>query len=145
MAEVVGYRAPSFAINDDILKIIANAGYLYDSSYNSFSLHGRYGKISLNGTGKLGIGHKLSDNFYELPISNLIVNGRFLPLGGGAYFRLIPVSLFNLGIKKIGWTHRVFFDLVLIDEINIRKTPCMLPDYLITIYENTVKGFIRRE
>ena len=51
-AEVAGYRAPSFAINDDILKIIEDAGYLYDSSYNSFSLHGRYGKISLNGPEK---------------------------------------------------------------------------------------------
>ena len=51
-AEVAGYRAPSFAINDDILKIIEDAGYLYDSSYNSFGLHGRYGKISLNGPPK---------------------------------------------------------------------------------------------
>jgi hypothetical protein len=68
---VAGYRAPSFAINDDILKIIEDAGYLYDSSYNSFGLHGRYGRISLNGSGKSGIAHKFSDNFYELPISNL--------------------------------------------------------------------------
>ncbi len=100
-AEVAGYRAPSFAINDDILKIIEDAGFFYDSSYNSFGLHGRYGRISLNGTGKKGISHKISDYFFELPISNLMVNGRFLPLGGGAYFRLIPASVFNLGIKKI--------------------------------------------
>jgi len=72
-AEVAGYRAPSFAINDDILKIIEDAGYLYDSSYNSFSLHGRYGKISLNGTSKKGIAHKLSNDFYELPVSNLSI------------------------------------------------------------------------
>ncbi len=46
---VAGFRAPSFSINDEILKAVAESGYLYDSSYNSFSLHGRYGKISLNG------------------------------------------------------------------------------------------------
>jgi polysaccharide deacetylase family protein (PEP-CTERM system associated) len=46
-SEIFGYRAPSFSISDDILKIIAECGYLYDSSYNSFALHGRYGKLNL--------------------------------------------------------------------------------------------------
>ena len=68
---VAGYRAPSFAINDDILKIIEDCGYRYDSSYNSFGLHGRYGRISLNGAGKCGLAHKISDTFFELPLSNL--------------------------------------------------------------------------
>ena len=99
--EVVGYRAPSFSINDNILTIIRDSGYRYDSSYNSFSLHGRYGRISLNGTGKFGIAHKLSQNFYELPISNMNLGNQILPWGGGAYFRLIPLSLFHSGIKKI--------------------------------------------
>jgi polysaccharide deacetylase family protein (PEP-CTERM system associated) len=98
-AEVAGYRAPSFAINDDILNIIEDAGYLYDSSYNSFGLHGRYGKVSLNGAGKKGISHKLSNDFYELPVSNLMVNKWCFPLGGGGYFRLVPYRLFRHGVK----------------------------------------------
>ena len=100
-ASVFGYRAPSFAVNDDILKIIEDTGYLYDSSYNSFGLHGRYGKISLNGTRKKGIAHQLSDNFYELPISNLKLFNKVLPLGGGGYFRLTPYRLFRLGVEQI--------------------------------------------
>ena len=68
---VIGYRAPNFSVNDDILKLIEDCGYFYDSSYNSFALHGRYGKISLNGHIKKGIAHQISDNFFELPISNL--------------------------------------------------------------------------
>ena len=98
---VVGYRAPSFAISDPILKTIEDCGYRYDSSYNSFSLHGRYGRISLNGTGKFGIAHNLSDNFYELPISNLRLASQNLPFGGGVYFRLLPSPVFNMGIKTI--------------------------------------------
>jgi polysaccharide deacetylase family protein (PEP-CTERM system associated) len=70
-SEVYGYRAPSFSIDNTILKVIENCGYLYDSSYNSFSLHGRYGKVTLNGYPKNGIAVKMSENFYELPISNL--------------------------------------------------------------------------
>jgi polysaccharide deacetylase family protein (PEP-CTERM system associated) len=68
---VYGYRAPNFAIDDNTLKTIQDSGYRYDSSFNSFSLHGRYGQISLNGSDKKGIAYKLSDNFCELPISNL--------------------------------------------------------------------------
>jgi polysaccharide deacetylase family protein (PEP-CTERM system associated) len=73
-AEVHGYRAPNFAVNDDVLKTVEDCGYLYDSSYNSFGMHGRYGKISLNGSSKKGIAHKIADNFFELPISNLEFN-----------------------------------------------------------------------
>jgi polysaccharide deacetylase family protein (PEP-CTERM system associated) len=98
---VLGYRAPSFAVDDDILKLIQDTGYLYDSSYNSFSIHGRYGKISLNGDHKRGIAHKISDDFFELPVSNLMIKGRVLPWGGGAYFRLIPLPIFKLGINFI--------------------------------------------
>jgi len=54
-APVYGYRAPSFAINDDILTLIQECGYFYDSSYNSFKLHGRYGKLNLPDNGATGI------------------------------------------------------------------------------------------
>jgi len=113
---VYGYRAPSFAINYDILKIIEDSGYLYDSSYNSFALHGRYGKLSIDGYPKKGIAlpinqstqstNKLNQpinpkNFYELPISNLKLGGLTFPLGGGGYFRIIPNLLFKYGVKSI--------------------------------------------
>ncbi len=70
-APVHGYRAPSFSITNNIFKIIKDCGYIYDSSYNSFNLHGRYGKISLNGIEKKGIAIKLSETFFELPVSNI--------------------------------------------------------------------------
>jgi hypothetical protein len=43
----------------------------------------------------------MTDTLYELPISNLNLLGRILPLGGGAYFRLIPFELFRRGVKRI--------------------------------------------
>jgi polysaccharide deacetylase family protein (PEP-CTERM system associated) len=112
---VSGFRAPNFSIDDDTLKIVEDCGYLYDSSYNSFGIHGRYGKISLNGSKKKGIAHKISQNFFELPISNLNVNYELsamslkrndrnpfvLPWGGGGYFRLLPFSVFKMGVNSI--------------------------------------------
>ena len=88
---VYGYRAPSFAINNDILKIVRDTGHLYDSSFNSFGLHGRYGTIDLPD----------SIDFFELPISNLTINQKVFPLGGGGYFRLIPFPLFKLGMNQV--------------------------------------------
>jgi peptidoglycan-N-acetylglucosamine deacetylase len=119
-SRVYGYRAPNFSISDHILKMIAEAGYEYDSSYNSFAMHGRYGKISLNGNRRSGIAILLNQEstienrkFYELPISNLPFSSFpilrtlghfrhfFFPWGGGAYFRLIPAWLFTNGVKEI--------------------------------------------
>lgn len=98
---VIGYRAPSFSVDNDVLKIIEDCGYLYDSSFNSFAMHGRYGKVDLSQTGKKGIAVKISDRFYELPVSNVKIGNRIFPLGGGGYFRMIPFPLFKLGIRQI--------------------------------------------
>jgi len=109
---VYGYRAPSFSIRDNILKIIEDCGYLYDSSYNSFAIHGRYGQISLCRNGATGIAFRIPktrnpdffgkpETFYELPISNLKFAHQVFPWGGGGYFRLIPFILFKIGIKLI--------------------------------------------
>ena len=37
--EVIGYRAPSFSINDKLMAILRELGYKCDSSLNSFALH----------------------------------------------------------------------------------------------------------
>ena len=116
---MAGFRAPNFSVDDRVLKLVAEAGYAYDSSYNNFDLHGRYGKITLNGQPKAGIAYQLDDGFFELPISNLplsclpilgtlVTLAHFrhysnfhLPWGGGAYFRLVPQSIFLSGVRRI--------------------------------------------
>jgi len=96
-----GYRAPCFSINDYILKIVEDCGYLYDSSYNSFEMHGRYGHLSIDNNGNRGIGERISDGFYELPISNIRLGHQILPWGGGGYFRLLSFPIFKLWVKSI--------------------------------------------
>jgi polysaccharide deacetylase family protein (PEP-CTERM system associated) len=112
---VYGYRAPSFSISSEILLQIMNAGYFYDSSWNSFSMHERYGRLKLQCTGNGCIPLRLSDGFYELPISNFKLKKPFkfrnsstdhqrdfiLPWGGGGYFRLLPLMLFRRGVGSI--------------------------------------------
>ncbi|MFA6010982.1 MAG: XrtA system polysaccharide deacetylase [Desulfobacteraceae bacterium] len=98
---VKGYRAPSFDISMDTLSVIESCGFLYDSSYNSFSGHGRYGQVDCLPFEKKGIAIKISDSFYELPVSNLSLVGKVIPWGGGGYFRLTPSLLFHLGVRRI--------------------------------------------
>ena len=109
-AQINGYRAPSFSVSNEILRIIENTGYRYDASYNSFDKHGRYGKLSLNSSPKRGIAYNLSDNFYEIPVSNLCLNlipyavnrkPFVFPWSGGGYFRLLPLSIFKLGVSRL--------------------------------------------
>ena len=98
---IYGYRAPSFSVDDDVLKIIEGCGYSYDSSYNSFGLNKRYGRVNLARYKAEGIAVKISDTFSELPISNLTCCRSIVPWGGGGYFRLIPLFLFRLGVQSI--------------------------------------------
>jgi polysaccharide deacetylase family protein (PEP-CTERM system associated) len=108
---VQGFRAPSFSINDAVLEQVAEAGYRYDSSYNSFAWHGRYGRIAVNGRPRSGWALQLKERFFELPVSNLVLGlpgggdasgkGFILPWGGGAYFRLIPPALYIRGVRSM--------------------------------------------
>jgi polysaccharide deacetylase family protein (PEP-CTERM system associated) len=98
---VYGFRAPSFVVDDTVLMAIQKAGYTYDSSYNSFSGHGRYGILDLSGATKMQNCYQIKENFYELPISNLTIADRVFPLGGGGYFRLLPFYCFKKGMDLV--------------------------------------------
>jgi polysaccharide deacetylase family protein (PEP-CTERM system associated) len=107
---IYGYRAPSFSVDHEILRIIEDSGYFYDSSFNSFRLNRRYGQVELgaNNGSNNGISIQISDTFFELPISNLKIGKYVLPWGGGGYFRLIPLSLFRQGVEKILKRHGTY-------------------------------------
>ncbi len=99
--EILGYRAPSFSISKASLELVKSAGYQYDSSYNSFSGHGRYGALDLDGYPGTGGVVRIKDTFFEIPVSNLKLGRRIFPLGGGGYFRLFPLPLFKLAMKQV--------------------------------------------
>lgn len=94
-APVNGYRAPSFSINPQVLRVIEECGYKYDSSFNSFSMNHRYGRLDLSKSPRMGIAYRLTENLCELPISNATILGCVMPAGGGAYFRLTPFPIFR--------------------------------------------------
>ena len=95
-----GYRAPSFSITREMTDILAELGFAYDSSYNSFGLNSRYGRS--DGLRPGADGHLVADSgIVELPVSNLTFMGRTVPWAGGGYFRLWPTALFERGVARI--------------------------------------------
>lgn len=99
-ATVFGYRAPSFSISSSVLDLIAECGYTYDSSYNSFGGNSRYGHIDFARNG-CGIASRVLPSLLELPVSNLQIGGHTAPMGGGGYFRLWPPWLFKRAVRTI--------------------------------------------
>ncbi|HWO71108.1 MAG TPA: polysaccharide deacetylase family protein [Actinomycetota bacterium] len=97
---VLGVRAPNFSISDEVLDLLAEAGYRYDSSYFPFAAHDRYGRISAPVERSAPI-VEVRPGLLELPMSCLPLGPVSAPWSGGAYFRLIPYPVFRRGVAAV--------------------------------------------
>ena len=98
---VVGYRAPTFSITHRTawaIDVLAEAGYQYDSSVFPVR-HDRYGVPDAPRFAHRAVGPG-GGNILELPPLTLRMGGVNLPVGGGGYFRLLPVRLVARGLNK---------------------------------------------
>jgi len=95
---VRGYRAPYFSITRQsawALDILAEEGLAYDSSL--FPIRRRlYG---FPGTPPLP--HRHPNGLIELPITTISLGRIRLPLGGGGYFRMMPLVVFLRGYARL--------------------------------------------
>lgn len=101
---VVGYRAPSYSITRRswwALEILAEAGYLYDSSIFPIR-HYRYG---IPGYQRFPHRIDLGDGsgIWEFPLTTVSLFGFNFPIAGGAYLRFLPGWLVRSGLR---WVNR---------------------------------------
>lgn len=98
--EVVGYRAPSFSIDQRTPwahEILAEEGYLYSSSVAPIR-HDHYGwPQSPRFAWKPVAGAPL----LELPVTTAEFYGRRLAAGGGGFFRLLPYGFSRWAIRQV--------------------------------------------
>ncbi len=95
---VLGFRAPDFSITKAsvwALDALRSAGFAYDSSIYPTALHDVYGIAD----SPRGI-HRTASGLIEFPLSTVSLLGRAIPFGGGGYFRLYPVMLTELLIRR---------------------------------------------
>jgi polysaccharide deacetylase family protein (PEP-CTERM system associated) len=99
---VVGFRAPTFSLVRSTawgLEVLAELGLLYDSSIYPV-LHDRYGVPEAPRwpfLARCGSGQVL-----EIPPVTGRCLGMNVPLGGGGYFRLLPLFLMDWAIRQLG-------------------------------------------
>jgi polysaccharide deacetylase family protein (PEP-CTERM system associated) len=100
---VTGYRAPNFSITDQALDILADLGFVYDSSLFPFAQHERYGKIDTTRFDRLGpnIYRHRDNGLLEFLLPMRKVGQMALPWAGGGYFRLLPGGLYRKGVRAI--------------------------------------------
>jgi len=95
---VKGFRAPNFSLNKKtnwVLSVLKKNGFQYDSS--AFPV-----KTPLYGDNNTPLTiHKIADSLVEFPPSVFEINRIKFPVGGGFYFRIIPIKLYIYLIKKI--------------------------------------------
>ena len=125
--EVLGYRAPCFSMNNELLEELKNTGHQYDSSMINFASHPLYGGIDSSSF------IKKADNVYqngtltefELPTTNLF--NRDIPISGGGYLRIFPWLVMKKLISNYIATHQTYFLYIHPFELS-NKSPLSVND-----------------
>ncbi len=102
-APVNGYRAPNFSINRSVpwaYPVLEELGFQYDSSIYPVR-HGLYGNHRARREPYLA-----GANLMEFPIATWRLFRQNLPVGGGAYLRILPYVLMKNGIRSINKKER---------------------------------------
>lgn len=95
---VLGYRAPSFSIDEKNLWAfdgLLRAGYRYSSSVYPIR-HDHYGMPE-----SPRFSYEVRPGLTEVPITTLRLLGRNLPSSGGGYFRLLPYALSRWMLRQV--------------------------------------------
>ncbi len=96
---VEGYRAPSFSItpgNEWAFKVLEQSGFVYDSSVNPI-WHTSYANTRAPRFPYFIEGTRL----LEIPIATWRIGRLNLPVGGGAYLRLLPYPYIRYGLSTV--------------------------------------------
>jgi polysaccharide deacetylase family protein (PEP-CTERM system associated) len=101
---VQGYRAPSFSITEGsewAYQILAELGFSYDSSVYPV-YHPTYGNPKA-----MRFPYYVADcKLLEIPVATWRLRGVNLPVGGGAYLRLLPEKYIGAGLRSINTIDR---------------------------------------
>lgn len=98
----IGYRAPSFSVTAKsmwALDVMLDCGIAYDSSIFPVqdSLYGVPGALRFP-----FVIHSLGERkLVEFPMTTARVGSRNLPLGGGAYLRVLPYRYMRWGMRRV--------------------------------------------
>lgn len=120
--EIMGYRAPTFGIDDERLQIIRKLGFQYDSSKNALSQNPRYGHLDTSGFRAAADNIYTDGDFCEFEISTQEFMGYKLPLGGG-YLRMLPWAFNKHQLRKYADSGKFYVLYIHPFELSRKKVP----------------------
>ena len=97
---VVGYRAPCFAVTDDVIDVVRELGFQYDSSYLDTKMSYYRAAAKFDGFERVNSGIYKRDGFYEIPPCKVRTVCGTMSISGGGYLRLAPYPMVKGGLKK---------------------------------------------
>lgn len=98
--KVVGYRAPSFSIDQRTpwaYEVLSEQGYTYSSSVAPV-VHDHYGWPEAPRFAFQPLEHS---SLVEIPVTTAIFGGRRLAAGGGGFFRVLPYTFSQWAIRQV--------------------------------------------
>jgi polysaccharide deacetylase family protein (PEP-CTERM system associated) len=110
--QIKGFRAPCFSIdnrNKWVLRVLLDFGYHYDASIFPLKINPLYGingaptrpyRISLKDVRR----EDLQSPLLEFPMSPVRIGKLKIPIAGGCYLRLFPLSFLFWGLKRMNRT-----------------------------------------
>ena len=98
--KVIGYRAPCFAVTDQVLDVIRGIGFEYDSSYLDIKISYYRAAAAFDGFERACDGILFKDGFYEISPCKVKTACGTISVSGGGYLRLAPASMVKGGVKK---------------------------------------------
>jgi polysaccharide deacetylase family protein (PEP-CTERM system associated) len=97
-APIFGYRAPSFSITPGTewaFDVLAELGFSYDSSVHPIR-HDFYSNAQAS-----RVPYRTPSGLVEIPIATARLAGHNLPVGGGAYLRILPRAYVHWGLRRL--------------------------------------------
>lgn len=122
-AEILGYRAPCFSMNNNLMKHLFEIGFKYDSSAINFSSHPLYGGFNLSSFEKK-LDNVYKDQFlteFELPTYEIF--NKNIPISGGGYLRIFPWIIMKKLLQDYLKNHNTYFLYIHPFELSKRPIP----------------------
>lgn len=103
--KVVGYRAPSFSIDQRTpwaYEVLSEQGYTYSSSVAPI-VHDHYGWPDAP---RFAFRPLAQSALLEIPVTTAILGGRRVAAGGGGFFRVLPYAFSRWAIRQVSQHER---------------------------------------
>lgn len=136
--EVNGYRAPSFAIDDERLAIVETLGFKWDSSKLQPQKSAKYGSLKLPEFKQLmPCVYRKENGFTEFEVSTQKIGSMNMLLGGG-YIRMLPWPFMKWMTKRYVKTGKPYVMYIHPIDLSPKEMPkvegCSMNKYLRTHY-----------